>query len=208
MLHRVIAHICRQPVAYIALFVALGGTSYAVVRLPANSVGAKQIKPNAVATSEVKDASLLAADFALGQVPAGPRGPTGTNGATGPAGPAGPAGAPGAQGPAGAQGLAGPKGPAGTAAAISTVEATAHSATDSEAFKSKLARCPEGSQVVAAGAHILTATGGSGVDNTALTSVEVDTYANGASAIAQEVSTGTSSNWSLLVYALCMKGIS
>ena len=34
----------HNVVAYLALFVALGGTSYAAIRLPANSVGARQIK--------------------------------------------------------------------------------------------------------------------------------------------------------------------
>jgi hypothetical protein len=41
-------------VSLIALFVALGGTTYAAVTLPKNSVGARQIKKNAVTASEVK----------------------------------------------------------------------------------------------------------------------------------------------------------
>lgn len=41
-------------VAFLALLVALGGTSYAVVRLPANSVGAKQLKMNAVTAKKIK----------------------------------------------------------------------------------------------------------------------------------------------------------
>jgi hypothetical protein len=73
----------------IAVFVALGGTTYAAVTLPRNSVGAKQIKANAVRTGEVKNRSLLARDFKAGQLPAGPRGPAGVPGPAGPQGPAG-----------------------------------------------------------------------------------------------------------------------
>ena len=52
-------------VACIALAVALGGTGYAAIRLPANSV----------TTVQVKDFSLLSRDFKRGQLPAGPAGP-------------------------------------------------------------------------------------------------------------------------------------
>jgi Pentapeptide repeats (8 copies) len=48
-------------VACIALFVALGGTSYAAIRLPANSVGTKQIKNSAVTGVKVKNATLTGA---------------------------------------------------------------------------------------------------------------------------------------------------
>lgn len=60
-----------MAIALLALFVALGGTSYAVAQLPANSVGAKQLKKNAVTAAKVKDRSLLAQDFKSGQLPAG-----------------------------------------------------------------------------------------------------------------------------------------
>ncbi len=67
--------------ATLALVVALGGTSYAAIKLPRNSVSSIQ----------VKDRSLLKKDFKTGQLPAGKKGA---------AGPAGPAGAPGAGGSA------------------------------------------------------------------------------------------------------------
>jgi len=67
----------------IALSVALGGTSYAAIVLPANSVGKKQIKKNAVTTEKVKNASLRSADFGAGQLPAGATGATGATGALG-----------------------------------------------------------------------------------------------------------------------------
>jgi hypothetical protein len=73
--------------ATVALIVALGGTSYAAIALPANSVGRKQLKKGAVTNSElranavtsakVKNGSLRAKDFAGGQLPAGPAGPAG-----------------------------------------------------------------------------------------------------------------------------------
>ncbi len=91
-------------VSMIALFVALGGTGYAISKLPANSVGAKQLQKNAVDSSKVKDKSLTAKDFAAGQLPAGAPGATG---ATGPQGAPGTAGAPGAKGDTGATGAAG-----------------------------------------------------------------------------------------------------
>ena len=98
------SHVRSNAVAYVALFVALGGTSYAATALPRNSVGAAQIKTAAVRSGEVKDNSLLAKDFKAGQLP---------RGATGAAGLAGAAGAPGTPGAAGAPGLPGLKGDTG-----------------------------------------------------------------------------------------------
>lgn len=49
-------------VACIALLVALGGTSYAAIRLPANSVGTKQLKNSAVTSLKVKDNSITGRD--------------------------------------------------------------------------------------------------------------------------------------------------
>lgn len=51
--------------ATVAVFVALGGTSYAAITLPRNSVGSNQIKSSAVSTSEVKDRSLATRDLSL-----------------------------------------------------------------------------------------------------------------------------------------------
>ena len=65
-------------VAFIALFIAIGGSSYAVTRLPAKSVGSKQIRKGAVRTThlakgavtgaKVKDGSLSGADINLGSL--------------------------------------------------------------------------------------------------------------------------------------------
>jgi hypothetical protein len=82
-------------ISCLALTLALGGTGYAtVLQVPKNSVGTPQLKNAAVTSAKVKNRSLLRADFASGQLPAGPRGPVGP---TGPAGPAGPAGLSGAE---------------------------------------------------------------------------------------------------------------
>jgi hypothetical protein len=70
----------------IAVFLVLGGgAAIAAGGLGKNTVGSKQLKKNAVTAVKVKDGSLLGADFAPGQLPAGEKGPVG---ATGPAGPA------------------------------------------------------------------------------------------------------------------------
>src|SRR3989442_8492504 len=79
-------------IAGLALFVALGGTGYAVTSLPVGSVGTAQLKANAVVSSKVLNGSLLAADFKKGQLRAASRGATGPAGPAGPTGPAGPAG--------------------------------------------------------------------------------------------------------------------
>jgi hypothetical protein len=96
--------------ALIALFVALGGSGYAALRIdgkdikPRSIAGAK-LKLNAIGTKEVKAGSLVASDFKAGQLPAGPQGSPGPEGPTGPTGPPGPTGA---QGPQGEPGAAGP----------------------------------------------------------------------------------------------------
>lgn len=114
-----LGHLRSNAIGYLALFVALGGVSYAAT-LPRNSVGTAQLKKNAVTAKKIKrgavgtqavaDGSLLAADFKAGQLPAGVKGdagPAGKDGAAGAAGPTGPAGADGEDG------AVGPTGPAG-----------------------------------------------------------------------------------------------
>jgi hypothetical protein len=74
----------------LALFIALGGVSYAATTLPANSVGTPQLQNRAVTGtklageavtgSKVKDGSLRGRDFAKGEIPAGAIGPQGAKG--------------------------------------------------------------------------------------------------------------------------------
>jgi hypothetical protein len=86
--------------ATVAVFIALGGTSYAVTSLPKNSVGSKQIRARAVGSSDlatgsvrskqlrdrtigVRDVSLAARQSLRGQRgETGPKGPVGPSGVT------------------------------------------------------------------------------------------------------------------------------
>jgi hypothetical protein len=78
----------RLPLSYanvissIALFVALGGTGYAVTQLPRNSVGNRQLKANAVTSAKIRARAVQRSDLA----------PTARGGERGPRGPVGPAG--------------------------------------------------------------------------------------------------------------------
>jgi hypothetical protein len=89
--------------ATLALFIALGGTSYAAATLGRNSVGSAQIRANAVGSSEIRNRAVSSSEIrdrsiALGDLSVSAR--ASLRGAAGPTGPAGPAG---------------PTGPAGTA---------------------------------------------------------------------------------------------
>jgi hypothetical protein len=57
-----LAHARANVVAYAALFVAVGGTSYAALNLPANSVGARQIRNGSIQPVKL-DHSLIAASI-------------------------------------------------------------------------------------------------------------------------------------------------
>lgn len=83
-------------VATLALFVALGGSSYAAVKLGRNAVKSRNIAPNAITGAKVKNHSLTAADLATSVLKTGATGATGAKGDTGAAGPAGAKGDPGA----------------------------------------------------------------------------------------------------------------
>jgi hypothetical protein len=75
-----------------AVFIALGGSAIAITQLPKDSVGARQIKADAVRSAEVKDFSLQANDFAKDTLLKGDKGDKGEQG------PAGQPGTPGAPG--------------------------------------------------------------------------------------------------------------
>jgi hypothetical protein len=110
-------------VALVALTVSMGGGAYAATSIPRDSVGTHQLKhhavtayrlaPNSVHSGKVTDGSLLAKDFAPGQLPAGAPGAAGTPGSVGVTGPRGPKGDTGPRGPEGATGPQGPKGDTG-----------------------------------------------------------------------------------------------
>jgi Collagen triple helix repeat (20 copies) len=104
-LHRIFS---RRPspavvISLIALFVALGGTSFAAVTLVAkNSVGSPQVVNGSLQTVDLSKKAKKAL-----------KGNRGAKGPAGAAGPAGPTGAAGAAGAAGAKGDKGDKGDSG-----------------------------------------------------------------------------------------------
>jgi hypothetical protein len=88
-------------VATLALFLALGGSSYAALTITGRNVAnrsltAKDVKRNSLTTTEVRDRSLRGKDFKPGALPVGAPGPMGDTGAPGPKGDTG---AQGARGP-------------------------------------------------------------------------------------------------------------
>jgi hypothetical protein len=97
-------------ISCVALFVSLGGVSYAVTALPKNSVGTKQIKTGGVESGDVKDKTLKLQDFSA-SARAGLTGATGPQGATGAQGPKGDAGTNGTNGTKGDKGDTGETGP-------------------------------------------------------------------------------------------------
>ena len=76
----------RHHVALLALVIALGGTSYAAVQLPKNSVGTKQLRTKAVTPAKLSQevrTQLAAAGVAGPQGAPGPKGDPGAKGDTG-----------------------------------------------------------------------------------------------------------------------------
>src|SRR5881409_1655372 len=88
MLERLRARLTyANVIATLALFVALGGSSYAALKLPRNSVGSTQIRPGAVGSSEVRNRSIRTTDLSVSarQALRGAQGPIGPQGPAGPA---------------------------------------------------------------------------------------------------------------------------
>lgn len=81
-MRRALNHLQSNVVAYLALFVALGGTSYAAVSLPANSVGNRQIRNHSIDPDKFNpryikgNVRLWASVNAAGKVVGGGRGVT------------------------------------------------------------------------------------------------------------------------------------
>jgi hypothetical protein len=100
-------------VASVALFAALGGSSYAALSVTGaqvrdGSLSGRDVRNASLTGQDVRDQTLLARDFKQGQLPAGPKGEQGDPGAPGPQGPKGDPGTPGELGPKGEQGDPGP----------------------------------------------------------------------------------------------------
>jgi Collagen triple helix repeat (20 copies) len=101
-------HLRGNLVAYVALLIALSGTSYAAASKlgPANSVGTAQVVDGSLQKVDLSRKAVAALRGTTG--PRGLRGPTGSRGLTGSQGPQG---APGSPGLTGTPGVQGPRGP-------------------------------------------------------------------------------------------------
>jgi len=188
-MHAFAGYLRRHHVALLALFVALGGTSYAAAKLPANSVGTKQLKKNAVTAAKVKNGSLMSTDFAAGQLPAGPPGPAGASGARGERGP---------EGPQGPRGLEGPQGPPWVP---SIVEESGSSTNDSTTPKSVTVDCPDG--MLAIGGYDVTAADAGAPIRVATSREQVDGVISQWIVTAQEVG-DYAGNWQVQVFVNCV----
>lgn len=94
----------QNAIALLALFLALGGTSFAAAGL----INGSQIKPHTIAKNRLTNTAIAQLKGNRGQ-----RGVQGTPGTRGPTGPQGVQGAQGAQGAQGVQGVQGTQGPPG-----------------------------------------------------------------------------------------------
>jgi hypothetical protein len=168
--------------ATLAVFIALGGTSYAVAtgsigsrEIENDSVRSKDIRNNDVRSKDVQNRSLLTKDFKAGQLPAGPRG---------------------RRGPQGAPGISGLE------------RVFASSAINSNSPKSANASCPPGKRVIGGGGQHVG--GVTGTDPNGLTDVVIDQIAPSdentvpgnvlVSAFEEEP---TNASWSVNAFALC-----
>ena len=172
-------------VAYLALFVALGGTSYAALTITGknvknSSLSGRDVKNSSLTAADVKNGSLLARDFRAGQLPSGPQG------AQGDQGPKGDAGAQGQKGDTGSPGISGLE------------EVNAVSAFDSNTTKFATAYCPEGKRVIGGGAYVNSGSGAVAVR----TSVPLSGAGAGWAVTAYETADFTG-NWNVNARALC-----
>jgi hypothetical protein len=97
MIHRLRSKLTFANVASsLALFIALGGTGYAAIKLPRNSVGSAQIRARAVGSSELRSGAVTSRAIRRGTIATSDlstKARASLRGLQGPMGPAGPAGA-------------------------------------------------------------------------------------------------------------------
>lgn len=121
--------------ATLALFLALGGTSYAALTVTGGNVQngsltSADIKNESLKSGDVDNGSLLSKDFKAGQLPAGAQGP---------------------EGPQGAQGIQGLQGSAG---ATNVVARRTNAVLASGTMEAAVASCLPGERAVGGGAGI------------------------------------------------------
>ena len=182
-----------NAMSLVAVFVALGGSAWAVT---ANSIGSRQLKPNAVRTGDVApdaitsakvdDGSLLRADFAASELPQGPQG------------------AQGPQGPQGSQGPQGVQGPPGVSGYEIVQELTASNNVDA---KDVTADCPSGKRALGGGAYVNSS--GNVYQNIAIdlsapiANAQIGTPTPEHWTAAAHEHTATGDSWQLIAYAIC-----
>lgn len=173
-------------VASLALFAALGGSSYAAISITGKqvrdgSLGGRDVRDRSLTGKDVRDRSLLAQDFKQGQLPAGPQGPKGDPGAPGTAGPKGDPGSPG----------------------LSDVELVQEqSATDATSPKGLFVYCPDGKHAIAAGGHVGTQAADRG--KVILTVAHVN-GSNQGWVVADKVAGANPGAWTLHGYVTCAR---
>ncbi len=190
MFSTAVTHLRRQYAGFLALFIVLGGTSYAVA---SGSIGSREVKDNSLRSKDIRNGELGGADI--------------KNGALGPrdlsrsvlGGFQGPPGLPGPQGAAGLRGVQGPPG-------VSGLElVSADSELNSDSPKGLSASCPAGKRLLGSGARALG--GKTGDSPNELTNVVIERIVPGLSltgvivtAVEEEP---TASPWQVTAYAIC-----
>jgi hypothetical protein len=185
----------------LALFVALGGASYAAIRLPANSVGSTQIRNRSVTVRKLdhKAFALLSA-----KAQRGPRGLPGLQGAPGPRGPKG------ATGPTGLAAVADGSITTSKLADASVTQeklglrtAISFTGSDNTATKAALATCPAGTSVISGAVEVVDQNGWP-LNGVAAVSYSGPLAFTGQYWEGAAYQTSGSSNWGLNVIAFCM----
>jgi hypothetical protein len=162
-------------VASLALFAALGGTSYAALSITGQqvrdgSLAGRDIRNGSLTSSDVRDRSLLAMDFKSGQLPTGPQG------AKGDQGPKGDKGDPGSPGLSGYELVEGPD-----TAVLAPGQAAA-----------AIASCPGGKKAI-----------GGGIDSDAALGLETSNPVNNDTQWRVVAKNVDSSSSSFSAYAVC-----
>lgn len=175
--------------ATVAVFVALGGTSYAVTTgaidsraIKNNTIRSEDIRNNAVRSIDVLNGTLLARDFKAGQLPAGPKGATGAVGSQGP--------------PRGLNGL--------------EIQQSS-SGAGSDSAKTAIATCPAGKRVIGTGYDVV----GGKTAGTLFPNEEIDVIVDQVVPVFNGLfnlwqvhvqafeDQPTSASWSVIAYAFC-----